>query len=171
MKFPTGFTYRNLHGFARLPGDSTALVFKVFSICLCNSVTKVSNDNVDSYGAFKKPLMRGSLYFCGVAFGSDCIVCYHRARVGNSLSGHDGYAFSTFDMDNDIYAGQCAVNFNGAWWYNSCHSSNLNGLYLYGPHQSYANGVNWSQWRGYHYSLKSTEMKIRPRALGLPVAP
>jgi len=26
MKFPTGFTYRNLHSFARFPGDSTALV-------------------------------------------------------------------------------------------------------------------------------------------------
>ena len=26
MKFPTGFTYRNLLGFARFPGDSTALV-------------------------------------------------------------------------------------------------------------------------------------------------
>jgi len=25
MKFPTDFTYRNLHGFARFPGDSTAL--------------------------------------------------------------------------------------------------------------------------------------------------
>jgi len=28
MKFPTGFTYRNLHGFARFPGDSTALVYQ-----------------------------------------------------------------------------------------------------------------------------------------------
>jgi len=26
MKFPTDFTYRNLHGFARFPGDSMALV-------------------------------------------------------------------------------------------------------------------------------------------------
>jgi len=26
MKFLTDFTYRNLHGFARFPGDSTALV-------------------------------------------------------------------------------------------------------------------------------------------------
>jgi len=26
IKFPTGFTYRHLHGFARFPGDSTALV-------------------------------------------------------------------------------------------------------------------------------------------------
>ena len=27
MKFLTDFTYRNLHGFARFPGDSTALFF------------------------------------------------------------------------------------------------------------------------------------------------
>jgi len=26
MKFPTGFTYRYLHGFAQFPGDSKALV-------------------------------------------------------------------------------------------------------------------------------------------------
>jgi len=26
MKFHTGFTYRNFQGFARFPGDSTALV-------------------------------------------------------------------------------------------------------------------------------------------------
>jgi len=30
MKFPSGFTYRNLHGFARFPGDSTAVVFAYF---------------------------------------------------------------------------------------------------------------------------------------------
>jgi len=30
MKFPTGFTCRNLHGFARFPGDSTALVLHVY---------------------------------------------------------------------------------------------------------------------------------------------
>ena len=29
MKFPTGFTYRNLLGFTRFPGDSTALVVVV----------------------------------------------------------------------------------------------------------------------------------------------
>jgi len=30
MKFPTGFTPRNLHGFARFPSDSTALVHQCF---------------------------------------------------------------------------------------------------------------------------------------------
>jgi len=29
MKFPTAFTHRNLHGFARFPGDSMALVSSV----------------------------------------------------------------------------------------------------------------------------------------------
>ena len=29
MKFPTGFTYRNLHGFTRFTGYSTALVNRV----------------------------------------------------------------------------------------------------------------------------------------------
>jgi len=31
MNFTTGFTYRNLHGFARFPGDSTVLVCFAFA--------------------------------------------------------------------------------------------------------------------------------------------
>jgi len=34
MKFPTGFTYRNVHGFARLPGDRTALVVIIIIIII-----------------------------------------------------------------------------------------------------------------------------------------
>jgi len=71
--------------------------------------------------------------------------------------------FTTRDQDNDKSgAGNCATTYKGAWWYNACHSSNLNGRYLGGTHTSHADGVNWKQWKGYYYSLKTTEMKIRP---------
>ena len=74
---------------------------------------------------------------------------------------HNGRPFSTFDQDNDDNGNSCAVTFKGAWWYESCHDSNLNGQYLSGEHTSFADGVNWKLFKGYHYSLKYTTMKIR----------
>nr|XP_022296409.1 techylectin-5A-like isoform X2 [Crassostrea virginica] len=76
---------------------------------------------------------------------------------GDSLTIHNGGQFHTKDRDINT----CAQRFKGGWWYTNCHQSNLNGLYLTGNHQSYADGINWRAWHGYHYSLKSTEMKIR----------
>ena len=70
--------------------------------------------------------------------------------------------FSTRDSDNDINPdGSCAQQFKGAWWYSYCHHSNLNGLYLNGSHSSMADGVNWIPFKGYYYSLKRTEMKVK----------
>ena len=82
--------------------------------------------------------------------------------AGDSLSTHRGYPFTTKDQDNDIWSGNCAVSYKGAWWYNACHHSNLNGVYHHGQHSSNADGVNWYHWKGYKYSAKRAEMKIRP---------
>ena len=72
-------------------------------------------------------------------------------------------AFSTYDSDNDAHElTSCATSYKGGWWYGRCHHSNLNGLYHGGEHTTYADGVNWQRWLGYHYSLKTTEMKLRP---------
>ena len=84
---------------------------------------------------------------------------------GDSLAVHRGMPFTTRDQDNDNdnHGGlNCAIEFKGAWWYKNCHRSNLNGLYLRGSHSSFADGVNWEDWKGHYYSLKRTEMKIRP---------
>ncbi|XP_014373271.1 ficolin-3 isoform X2 [Alligator sinensis] len=83
--------------------------------------------------------------------------------MGDSLSGHNKLPFSTMDKDNDNYENSCSIVYKGAWWYGKCHSSNLNGLYLKGQHSTFANGINWSAGKGYHYSYKYVDMKIRPQ--------
>ena len=82
--------------------------------------------------------------------------------AGDSFGYQRGMPFSTRDIDNDPYHKHCAVIYKGAWWYSTCHSSNLNGFYYLGSHQSFADGVNWGKWKGSYYSLKKTEMKLRP---------
>lgn len=83
--------------------------------------------------------------------------------LGDSFLGHNGHPFSTKDRDNDIYDENCAVSFKGAWWYTKCHSSNLNGMYHKGEHTSFADGINWHTGKGYYYSYKYADMKIRPQ--------
>ncbi|XP_071979824.1 ficolin-2-like isoform X2 [Engystomops pustulosus] len=83
-------------------------------------------------------------------------------NAGDSLSNHNGMMFSTPDQDNDAEtSANCANLFKGAWWYNQCHQSNLNGLYLPGKHDSFANGINWQSGKGYYYSYRKSEIKIR----------
>ena len=85
----------------------------------------------------------------------------YTGNAGDNLTWHNEMKFSTKDHDNDVYNLNCAVLFKGGWWYRKCHSSNLNGPYLSGSHTSYADGVNWSGWLGFNYSLKVTEMKVK----------
>ena len=85
----------------------------------------------------------------------------YSGTAGDSLAYQNRRKFSTRDQDNDAAPGSCAQAYKGAWWYGNCHLSNLNGLYHGGVHSSDADGVNWYRWKGYRYSLKFTEMKLR----------
>ncbi|XP_062938225.1 ficolin-2-like isoform X2 [Cynocephalus volans] len=82
--------------------------------------------------------------------------------AGDSLTYHNNHSFSTQDQDNDKSTQNCAERYHGAWWHFTCHLSNLNGRYLGGAHDSFADGINWKSGRGYNYSYKVSEMKVRP---------
>jgi hypothetical protein len=84
----------------------------------------------------------------------------YSGNAGDSLTIHKNQKFSTFERENDNSADNCAAVYNGAWWYNNCHESNLNGDY---GNLAYGKGVNWLGWRALTVSLKFTEMKIRPK--------
>ena len=74
---------------------------------------------------------------------------------------HNGMKFTTRDNDNDNNGYNCALRWHGAWWFNSCFTSHLNGHYHHNPFVTAANGTIWLHWRGWGYSLKFTEMKTR----------
>lgn len=78
--------------------------------------------------------------------------------AGDSLSVSNGQQFSTKDKDNDRSSSKCAQGWKGAWWYKSCSSSNLNGLYRKGSYAS--NTATWYHFKTW-YSLKFIEMKFR----------
>jgi len=70
--------------------------------------------------------------------------------------------FSTRDRDMDEEERRsCAKDCNGAWWYNKCYYSNLNGLYI--NKMSYDDSENnvWRTWPGGMMNMKSSSMMIR----------
>ncbi|XP_070532841.1 fibrinogen-like protein A [Ptychodera flava] len=87
----------------------------------------------------------------------------YSGNAGDSLRDDNGMQFTTKDNDNDRGTSHnCAVSCTGAWWYNICSLSNLNGQYLHGKDSEWNVGIVWFHWLGMSYSLKRTEIKIRP---------
>ena len=89
----------------------------------------------------------------------------HSGSGCDSLSYHNGGAFSTIDRDNDdLDKESCAEKYSGAWWHKGCHYSNLNGLnYGTGESTPSGKGIVWRCLTGLHDSLKSDIMAIRPK--------
>ena len=79
--------------------------------------------------------------------------------IGDALQYHNNSAFSTKDRDSK----DCAKDSNGAWWYNFCHLSNLNGYNYNFDSSTPQKGIVWSTWRPKQHSLEETEMAIYPK--------
>ncbi|XP_011194706.2 ficolin-1-like [Zeugodacus cucurbitae] len=89
---------------------------------------------------------------------------YSGGHAGDALlRHHSGQKFSTYDQDNDHWTSNCAERYKGAWWYNSCQESSLNGQYLNGTHKVEWMSIIWNSDRGNNYSLKYSHMGIRPK--------
>lgn len=102
-----------------------------------------------------------SFAISGAADGYRLAVSGYSGTAGDSLTPQTNYRFTTRDVDQDSSGSNCAVDYIGAWWYSSCHSSNLNGLW---GSTAYGQGMNWYATTGYYASATFTEMKVREPA-------
>ena len=94
-----------------------------------------------------------------------------QSNIQDSLSYHNGSAFSTSDNDNDSSESNCAALYLGAWWYKSCHRSNLNGYNfnrgdLPETTEFYGKGIIWKNLNNVadhdvYFSWPVVQMKIR----------
>ncbi|XP_062607483.1 fibrinogen-like protein A, partial [Saccostrea cucullata] len=86
----------------------------------------------------------------------------YSGTASDSWAYHNGMKFSTKDEDNDggDYDDDCANTYRGAWWYDLCLRSNLNGLYtqsaLIGPEYPV-----WLYWTDSFEALQKTVMMKR----------
>ncbi|OWF38216.1 Ficolin-1 [Mizuhopecten yessoensis] len=46
-------------------------------------------------------------------------------NIRNAMNEHNLQRFSNRDHDNDGATGNCAMSYQGGWWYNRCHRANL----------------------------------------------
>ncbi|XP_034104829.1 fibrinogen-like protein 1 [Drosophila albomicans] len=73
--------------------------------------------------------------------------------IEDAMRHSENWKFVTFDRDNDIGDGNCAVIYKSGWWHKNCYNCNLNAPY--GPN------LNW--YVKNKIELKEAKMLIRPK--------
>ena len=145
------------HGFGSLEGEHWLGLSKLYRLANVSFPNEVQVDMGDFQGntAYAK---YSSFYIEGSSAEYKLHVSGYTGNAGNSFTHHNGRKFTTKDNDNDGYSSNCAVLYPGAWWFVSCHHCHPNGLY---GDDRYGKGINWNAWKGFQYSLKDIQFKIR----------
>ena len=149
-------------GFGQLKGEHWLGLEKLLCLTTRRPRTELRVDLADYEGNYK--YAQYSFFSVGNSETKYRLnVAGYNGTAGDSLiRDHNGMPFSTKDQDNDKHeTANCASYWQGAWWYNKCHTSNLNGRYRSG--QISAAGAVWHPFNRSHYSLKFAQMKLRSR--------
>ena len=95
------------------------------------------------------------------AGGYRLTVAGYSGDASDSLSYHNGMKFTTKDRDNDLNLNNCAAKRVGAWWYNDCYRSHLNGLFYDENMQDVYSHMSWEDLTGRCGDITFSEMKIK----------
>eukprot|EP00794_Sanderia_malayensis_P015392 gene15392-biopygen12815 len=90
----------------------------------------------------------------------------YSGNVGDAMSRSNGFAFSTYDKDNDIASFNCAQYFQGGWWHSLCFDAILNNRYPgTGVTQASPPNADFMSWRLWKFNafgnIVFSEMKIK----------
>ena len=146
-----------VHGFGNISEEHWLGLSKLHRLANVSRQLRVDMNDTDGVYGYAK---YSSFYIGGSSTDYTLHVSGYSgpSEVGDSLTYHNGHKFSTKDNDNDPHSYNCASRYSGAWWYHSCHRSNLNGHYF---DRTRSVGVIWRTWKGLEHSLSFTEMKVR----------
>ena len=117
-------------------------------------------ENGTAWASYKEFAVSGDLYTLHVgSFDAN-------SPAGDALMYHNGQNFTTKDRDNDVFehleeSANCAVRTGGAWWFNGCASSHLNGIYYQQGEEPISHGLQWYLWKNDWYSMKKCYMSMK----------
>ena len=92
---------------------------------------------------------------------------YSAGDIGDGLARSQNMPFSTPDKDHDSHAENCAINFRGAWWHNSCFYGNLNNDHPQGtvnvstPEAEGAARMSWFTWKNKWGTIIQSKMMLK----------
>ncbi|XP_022049215.1 angiopoietin-related protein 3-like [Acanthochromis polyacanthus] len=159
----TWATYEN--GFGDFQGDFWLGLKKIHSLaCQGNSVLQI---RVEDWKQDKR-FIEYRFYLDGPQNNYTIHLSYLSGNLPDPMSNHTGMMFSTKDRDNDNHQdSNWAHQQAGGWWFNARGEANLNGRYFHMRpkwRSDRRKGIHWKLGRKGSYSLKFTQISLRPMA-------